>query len=360
MGGLIGQIPKKENTPMNCRSLFCHLCLGLALLGTVGPASASPSAAVVVDGRPLAVRGLVDRGHTLVPLRGIFEALGATVKYLPASRTVVASRGTHAIQLRLGQSTALIDGRAVALEAAARTVGGVTMVPLRFVAESLGVPVRWAEGTAFVGASGPIAAAGRFVASEAVKRIAVGNQAGVLKVYDSAHREVELFRGIDDQATAPVSPADRARIFALLGISDADAVSADLASRYATLPKKETLALLGVIGSAPSSETVAPSSAARARMLSFLAGVMKSDRDPINRRQAMLALALQSAVDSATVDSVVSCYETTDNLWVTFPVQQFFAYQASTVKSLPTFSSVWNRVSRVNSLYRDNVLASLR
>ena len=101
--------------------------------------------AVQLDGRtlqfdqPPAMIG----GRLLVPLRGIFEALKADVVYDGPTRSIQATKGSTVVQLQLGSKTAVINGRTLILDVAADTVGGRTMVPLRFVSESLGADVKW-------------------------------------------------------------------------------------------------------------------------------------------------------------------------------------------------------------------------
>ncbi|MBS2037124.1 copper amine oxidase N-terminal domain-containing protein [bacterium] len=112
------------------------------------PALAQPIVAEL-NGRPLQFDQppVMMGGRVMVPLRGIFESLGANVRFEPATSRITASRGTQSVQLTLGSNQALVDGRAVTLDSPAATVGGRTMVPLRFVSEALGTEVRWQEAT---------------------------------------------------------------------------------------------------------------------------------------------------------------------------------------------------------------------
>ncbi|HIB64000.1 MAG TPA: copper amine oxidase N-terminal domain-containing protein, partial [Phycisphaerales bacterium] len=104
---------------------------------------------VELDGRqlyfdqPPAMMG----GRLLVPLRGIFEALKADVVYDGATRSIQATKGSRVVQLQLGSRTAVIDGRTLFLDVPADTIGGRTMVPLRFVSEALGADVKWEGST---------------------------------------------------------------------------------------------------------------------------------------------------------------------------------------------------------------------
>ena len=116
----------------------------------VGASSASAQGiSVQLDGRNLYFDqppAMID-GRLLVPLRGIFEALSADVLYDAGTRSIKATKGATVVQLQLGSRTALIDGRTVYLDVPADTVGGRTMVPLRFVSESLGADVKWNGAT---------------------------------------------------------------------------------------------------------------------------------------------------------------------------------------------------------------------
>src|SRR3990170_3282714 len=80
-------------------------------------------------------------GRVLVPLRGIFEKMGAVVEWNAATRTVRAARGTTLVELQIGSRIARVDGRAVTLDVPPMVVGGRTLVPLRFISESLGAAV---------------------------------------------------------------------------------------------------------------------------------------------------------------------------------------------------------------------------
>ncbi|WP_339847327.1 stalk domain-containing protein [Paenibacillus sp. FSL W7-1088] len=83
------------------------------------------------------------KGSVLVPLRGIFESLGADVKWNSSTQTVTAIREGRTIVLTIGSKIAYINGVAVTLSAKPQIINGVTMVPLRFVSEAFGGEVEW-------------------------------------------------------------------------------------------------------------------------------------------------------------------------------------------------------------------------
>lgn len=117
-----------------------------ALLTTLSAANfANADIAVNLDGQPLATSTapVQMNGRTLVPLRDIFEALGATVNWNAAAQTILATRGTTQIGLAINNRTASVNGAPVTLDQAATLVNGRTFVPLRFVAEATGAKVDW-------------------------------------------------------------------------------------------------------------------------------------------------------------------------------------------------------------------------
>ena len=126
--------------------------LGAALLiSTLSlPARAQnpASIAVTVNGNPVDFGGAAPTqvgGRTLVPLRAIFEALGAQVEF--ASGTIRARRGDTNLQLALGSNQAIVNGAARTLEVPAQAVFGRTLVPLRFVGEAFGASVNFNSAT---------------------------------------------------------------------------------------------------------------------------------------------------------------------------------------------------------------------
>ncbi|MHB8106937.1 MAG: stalk domain-containing protein [Candidatus Cryosericum sp.] len=102
---------------------------------------------IVLDGPPV----IVD-GRTLVPIRAVIESLGGTVAWDAASRTVTISLGGTDLKLVIGKSTALVNGKSMPIDSTnskvvPQVLNSRTMLPLRFVAESLGADVQWQSST---------------------------------------------------------------------------------------------------------------------------------------------------------------------------------------------------------------------
>ncbi len=84
-------------------------------------------------------------GRTFVPLRFVSESMGAKVVWHPNTRTIDIELGEHIINLKIGSTTATVDGTPKQLDAAPfiDTEANRTLVPIRFVAEFLGAKVYW-------------------------------------------------------------------------------------------------------------------------------------------------------------------------------------------------------------------------
>jgi hypothetical protein len=85
-------------------------------------------------------------GRVLVPMRALFESLGATVNWDPALRKVTGKREGRTIILTAGSNRASVRGNAMTLDVPATVIGGRVFVPLRFISEVLGAAVNWDAG----------------------------------------------------------------------------------------------------------------------------------------------------------------------------------------------------------------------
>lgn len=122
---------------------------------------ASAPISVLIDGRALDFGNSPPQsvnGRLLVPLRAIFEALGAQVDF--AGGTVRAQRGPTQLQLQIGSQNAVVNGQPRTLDVPAQAIFGRTFVPLRFVGEALGAGVAFNNATQTVSISSPAGGTG--------------------------------------------------------------------------------------------------------------------------------------------------------------------------------------------------------
>ncbi|ASA26613.1 hypothetical protein B9T62_35820 [Paenibacillus donghaensis] len=90
----------------------------------------------------------------MVPMRAIFEKLGATITFNQQTQLITAVKDGTTIKLTIGSKTAYVNGKAVPLTVKAQTIKNTTMVPLRFVSEALGATVNWYPETMTIVISG--------------------------------------------------------------------------------------------------------------------------------------------------------------------------------------------------------------
>ena len=84
------------------------------------------------------VAPIVENDRVLVPVRAIAETLEMEVSWDAKAQKVTLSGANKIIELIIGKKEASVDGDTVQIDIPARIVNGRTMVPLRFVGESLG------------------------------------------------------------------------------------------------------------------------------------------------------------------------------------------------------------------------------
>ncbi|MEW6064600.1 Tetratricopeptide repeat-containing protein [Desulforamulus putei DSM 12395] len=88
----------------------------------------------------------VKEGRTMVPVRAIAEALGLDVKYKAGAVVITNPASGKTVTLYLGRTEAKVSGRKVTLDVPAQAIPpGRTVVPLRFVSENLDAKVNWVE-----------------------------------------------------------------------------------------------------------------------------------------------------------------------------------------------------------------------
>lgn len=111
--------------------------------------TSSGGVSVYLDGEKLTFTQdpIIVNGTTLVPMRSIFEAMGATVNWDADSKTIYANCGGTMLELGIGKYYAVVGGQTVSVLTPAQIVNGNTMVPVRVIAQSFGIEPGWDEAT---------------------------------------------------------------------------------------------------------------------------------------------------------------------------------------------------------------------
>lgn len=107
--------------------------------------SANSFIAVILNGSALEfdVHPTLINGRTMVPMRTIFESLGAEVSWDASSNTAIGVKEGINIRITIGNSSMLKNGVAYNLDSPAIIIDGRTLVPVRAIAESFNCEVKW-------------------------------------------------------------------------------------------------------------------------------------------------------------------------------------------------------------------------
>ncbi len=86
---------------------------------------------------------VIENGRTLVPMRAIFEAMGAVVAWDEQTKTARAHRWTTTISVQIDNAIMNKNGADIVLDVPPQIKNDRTLVPVRAVAEAFGAGVRW-------------------------------------------------------------------------------------------------------------------------------------------------------------------------------------------------------------------------
>lgn len=118
----------------------------------------NPVMAIGTKRQPIDTEGtkpVIVESRTLVPIRAVIEAFGGVVEWDDKTRRVMIVLGDNTLDLWIGRSTASLNGTTLPIDTANPRVmpvimSGRTMLPLRFVSESLGIDVFWEQATKMI------------------------------------------------------------------------------------------------------------------------------------------------------------------------------------------------------------------
>ena len=132
------------------KKVLAGLLTAVLLCASPVAASAANEITVYVDGQEIVFDQppVVQNGRTLVPMRAIFEALGAEIEWYGTEKRVNAFWGIDSLDLWVGSAEiAMGNGSIVFLDVPAQVINGRTLVPLRAVSQCMGAEVLW-DGSA--------------------------------------------------------------------------------------------------------------------------------------------------------------------------------------------------------------------
>ena len=102
---------------------------------------------VYCDGQPVEFDQppIMVNDRVLVPMRAIFEAMGAEVIWEADTKTVIAKKGDIMLSLQVGSDTMTKNDQVIPLDVSPQLVHDRTLVPVRAVSEGLNADVQWDE-----------------------------------------------------------------------------------------------------------------------------------------------------------------------------------------------------------------------
>ena len=103
---------------------------------------------MILDGEEIKIDNegsvpIIEDDTTLLPIRGVAEAIGAEVKYYAPTQTVSLFNNETEVNMQLGSTAIEINGETHQMSVPAKTVNDRTLIPLRAATEALGCDVAW-------------------------------------------------------------------------------------------------------------------------------------------------------------------------------------------------------------------------
>ena len=107
---------------------------------------------VMLDGHLLDfdVQPTIINDRVMVPMRTIFEALGASIEWDSINRRITATRNDLVVIATIGDRNMYVNGIRTVMDVAPTIVNDRTLVPVRFVSEAFGADVEWVNETRVV------------------------------------------------------------------------------------------------------------------------------------------------------------------------------------------------------------------
>ena len=135
--------------------LLLVFCLAFIPLTTLAAESSVqiPAITIQLDGKTLTtdVAPFIDRNkRTMMPVRLISEALGAQVEWDGDNRVVTVTKESTVIKLTIDSPQIVTNGNTVEMDTAAIIKDHHTFVPIRYIAEALGLSVGWDDAASTV------------------------------------------------------------------------------------------------------------------------------------------------------------------------------------------------------------------
>ncbi len=129
---------------MKNKTIFALFISSILTVSAIIPAFAA-GIGIKIDGKTInsEVDPQIIDGRTMVPVRAIFEGVGAEVSWDATTKTITGKKDSVTVKMEIGKKTLSIMNKNVEMDAAPTIIEGRAYAPARYVAESFGFDVSW-------------------------------------------------------------------------------------------------------------------------------------------------------------------------------------------------------------------------
>jgi hypothetical protein len=141
--------------------LLCLFMLGLPAWACGEAVFSIGSSTYSIDGnyQAMDVAPYIEHGRTYIPIRYAAESVGVAsdgIIWNPTTRQVLISKGGRLVQLTVGSTVMTLNGDAIQMDAPPEITGSRVMIPVRFLAQALGIDIEWDPAARTVTVSNPV------------------------------------------------------------------------------------------------------------------------------------------------------------------------------------------------------------
>ncbi len=138
----LGEIYGYTNLEQTLKN-YGEVTVSLNNFTTIEQLSSIKTLSIILDNKELSFNQppYIENGVTMVPMRAIFEALGASVSFDPETKEIIAEKDGNIISLIIGSDIARVNSKETNIGIKVRSLEGSAMVPLRLISETFGAKV---------------------------------------------------------------------------------------------------------------------------------------------------------------------------------------------------------------------------
>ena len=86
-------------------------------------------------------------GRTMVPIRAIFEKMGAVVEWDASTSSAICTKDDAVVKMTVNSTDMYVNDRLIQMDTCPVVIDGRTLAPVRYVAEAFGANVQWDQNS---------------------------------------------------------------------------------------------------------------------------------------------------------------------------------------------------------------------